>query len=156
MTDITVLEMHENHVDSVVVIDAQANAHPWNGSTFISEINNPTHVLLVAIENYEVASHADSVKGFAGGQIVGNELHIHSLAVDKDKRRKGIGRLLIEELISDAVERDATSATLEVRVGNNAAISLYESIGFKSEGIRPKYYSDNGEDALLMWLRDMK
>jgi len=152
MTEITILEMHENHVDSVVAIDSQANKNSWSGSTFIKEINSPTHILLVAVKDFDV-SHADKVKGFSGGQLIADELHVHSLAVDLLSRRQGIGRTLIEELLNDAKERDATCATLEVRVGNKAAISLYESLGFISEGIRPKYYADNGEDALIMWLR---
>ena len=153
MTNVAILEMHENHVDTVVAIDAQTNNNPWSGSTFIKEINSPTHILLVAIDDNGDVIH-DDVKGFSGGQLIGNEFHIHSLAVNSGFRRQGIGRRLIKELLDDAKERDANSATLEVRVSNEAAISLYESLGFVSEGVRPKYYADNGEDALIMWLRN--
>lgn len=151
---VKILEMHENHVDTVVAIDAQSNNNPWSGATFIKEIKSPTHILLVAIDDNGDLIH-DDVKGFSGGQLIGNEFHIHSLAINFDYRRQGIGRELIEELLRDAKEHNATTATLEVRIENNAAISLYESLGFVSEGIRKNYYTDNGEDALIMWLRNL-
>lgn len=154
MGDIFIIDMHENHVDEVVRIDTSVNTHPFDGTTFISEIQSPTHILLVAIADSDSVSHQEDVRGFAGGQVIGDELHIHSLVVDENSRRQGIGRDLILSLIEESIERDCTSATLEVRVTNIAAIKLYESLGFVSEGIRPKYYADNGDDAHIMWLRN--
>ena len=149
MSSIFIKTMHENHLDEVVRIDRASNANPWSGTTFLNEIHSPTHVLLVA------ETDEGGICGFVGGQLVGDELHIHSLAVDLQFRRRSIGRALVQDLMQQAIERDVTSATLEVRVSNNAAISLYESLGFISEGIRAKYYADNGEDASIMWIRNM-
>lgn len=148
--------MHEHHVDDVVVIESLTSATPWSATTFINEINSPTHVLLVASIENDSHPQTEMVLGFTGGQLIGDELHIHSLAVREDYRRKGIGSRLIQNLIDASNDRDATSATLEVRVGNDAAQALYRSLGFAIEGIRPKYYIDNGEDAAIMWLRDTK
>jgi ribosomal-protein-alanine N-acetyltransferase len=137
--------MHENHLDDVETIERETSPTPWSASTFLSEINSPTHILLVANTNNEVV-------GFTGGQVIGDELHIHSLAVTEGFRRQSIGRQLINELINRSALRDATKATLEVRVSNEAARNLYVSCGFEESGIRPKYYRDNGEDAVIMWL----
>ncbi|HMS24121.1 MAG TPA: ribosomal protein S18-alanine N-acetyltransferase [Acidimicrobiia bacterium] len=150
------IPMHEHHVDDVVAIESATSATPWSASVFISEMNSPTHILLVAVIDSSLHPHAEKVVGFSGGQLIGNELHIHSLAVGTEFRRVGTGTNLIRNLIQAGSERDAISATLEVRVGNEAARTLYESLGFTTEGIRPKYYVDNGEDAAIMWLRSFE
>lgn len=153
MTDFKILTMHANHIDDVVAIETQTSATPWSATTFINEINSPTHILLVAAIDSTNHAHTDKVIGFTGGQLVGDELHIHSLAVQDSQRRNGVGENLILRLIEISKERDAASATLEVRVSNEPAKKLYAKLGFKEEGIRPKYYADNGEDASIMWLR---
>ena len=75
------------------------------------------------------------------------------MAIHSDYRRSGYGRALINALVNKARELGIIAATLEVRVSNLAAISLYESFGFISSGVRRGYYSDNNEDALIMWLK---
>lgn len=154
--DVRIMPMREHHVDDVVVIESLTSGTPWSASTFINEINSPTHVLLVAVGDNGQKSHNEKVVGFTGGQIIGDELHIHSLAVREDARREGIGINLIQKLIELASERDVTSATLEVRTNNEPARALYEKLGFVTEGIRPKYYIDNGDDAAIMWLRHIE
>lgn len=89
------------------------------------------------------------------GQIIGDELHIYSLDVEEKHRRKGYGKTLFSEMIRRAKLKGVTKATLEVRVGNEAAINLYRSFGFIDEGIRAKYYHDDGSDAMIMWLYDL-
>ncbi len=91
---------------------------------------------------------------FVVGQIIGDELHIYSLNVDNVYRRQGIASALIRDLIIQSRSVSADKATLEVRVNNDGAIALYESFGFVNVGIRPNYYQDNGEDAVIMWLND--
>lgn len=156
MSDMKIVLMHQNHVDDVVAIENETSAPRWAASTFITEINSPTHILLVSVEESKLHPQTDNVLGFVGGQLVGDELHIHSLAVTYGKRRQGIGQKLIKNLISVAKQRDSTSATLEVRVSNVPAISLYKKLGFIQEGIRQKYYADNGEDACIMWLHSLE
>ncbi len=81
--------------------------------------------------------------------LVVDELQIMTVVVDPDARRRGYGRRIVGHLLRMAVAAGATHATLEVRVGNVAAIGLYEGLGFVRDGVRPRYYPD-GEDALLM------
>ena len=151
-----IIPIHEHHIDDVVAIEEVTSATPWSASTFITEMNSPTHILLVAVIDSDLHPHTEKVVGFSGGQMIGNELHIHSLAVGEAFRRTGTGTNLIRNLIQVGSERDAISATLEVRIGNVGAIKLYETLGFATEGIRPKYYVDNGEDAAIMWLRSFE
>ncbi len=155
INEVRFIPMHKHHVDDVVAIESHTSATPWSATTFINEINSPTHVLLVAVIDNDTQAQTDKVVGFTGGQLIGDELHIHSLAVRDDMRRSGIGTQLIRSLIGVGIERHATSATLEVRVGNEGAQALYGLLGFVAEGVRPKYYIDNGEDAVIMWLRDV-
>ena len=74
-----------------------------------------------------------------------------NLAVDPDHRRRGIGRRLLERLFADTADDPLRGYTLEVRVSNGAAVRLYEELGFLPAGIRRGYYTDNREDALIMW-----
>lgn len=97
----------------------------------------------------------EEIVGTTSGQIIGDELHIYSLDVEEKHRRQSHGKTLFTELIRRAKLRAVTKATLEVRVGNDAAISLYRSFGFVDEGIRAKYYHDDGSDAIIMWLYDL-
>ena len=77
--------------------------------------------------------------------------HVMNLAVDPDHWRKGVGRTLLERLFADTARDVERGITLEVRVSNAAAIRLYRSLGFQPTGIRRGYYTDNREDALIMW-----
>ena len=147
--------MSSHHLDDVLSIEFKCNPNPWTGSMFLAEMASPTHTLLVAIVPKGDVAKRETVIGFAGGQIISDEFHIHSLAVDDQWRRNQVGKTLIEKLIAKAKEVDAKSATLEVRVSNSKAIGLYEMLGFNEEGVRPKYYADNGEDASIMWLRNL-
>jgi len=92
------------------------------------------------------------VVGYAGLWIVLDEAHITNVAVHPDYRGAGYGRALMVELISRAAMLGAFKLSLEVRVSNGVARDLYKSLGFVDKGFRRKYYSDNGEDAIIMWL----
>lgn len=87
--------------------------------------------------------------------MVIDEAHVTTLAVDESVRRLGIGRTLIVDLLVEAQARGMLCATLEVRASNTAAVALYESLGFATTARRKRYYPDNREDALVMWLADM-
>ena len=139
--------MKEHHLDSVLKLEEQENTIPQSAAQFLKEIHSPTYINLVGILEGEIIS-------FVVGQIIGDELHIYSLNVDNVYRRQGIASALIRDLIIQSRSVSADKATLEVRVNNDGAIALYESFGFVNEGIRPNYYQDNGEDAVIMWLND--
>jgi len=138
--------MEERDIEEIAKIEEMCFAVPWTKSMFEEEMRNPD-------AHYLVAELAGIIVGYIGFWKVIDEGHITNIAVHPGFRRRGCGRELIAAMIARAKELGITAATLEVRVSNKTAISLYESFGFTASGIRRKYYSDNDEDALLMWLR---
>ena len=98
-----------------------------------------------------VAEIAGQICAYVGIWKIFEEGHITNVAVAPEFRRKHICRAMLETLISVTAEAGIEKYTLEVRAGNEPAIRLYEGLGFKSAGIRPGYYEDNGEDAVIMW-----
>jgi len=95
------------------------------------------------------------IAGFAGIWVLADEGHLTAIIVRKEYRRRGLGELLLTAALEKARERGARTLTLEVRVSNTAAQSLYRKYGFREVGRRPKYYTDNREDALLMTSEDL-
>ncbi|MCD8090243.1 MAG: ribosomal protein S18-alanine N-acetyltransferase [Clostridiales bacterium] len=100
---------------------------------------------------YIICERAGRVIGYGGMWHVINEGHITNIAITPEEQGKGLGRRLMNEIINLAKEKKMIGITLEVRSSNQKAINLYESSGFKPEGIRPEYYSDTKESALIMW-----
>lgn len=101
------------------------------------------------------AASAAPIVGYGGLWLSADEAHITTIAVDPAHRRRGVGELLLNGLIDQAYELGAAMITLEVRVSNDAAQRLYLKYGFKVVGARRRYYTDNGEDALLMSIEDL-
>lgn len=93
----------------------------------------------------------DQIVGFGGMWVLYDEAHVTTIGVRPDHRGKGLGELLLVDLFERAWERNAEWLTLEVRVSNESAQSLYHKYGFSRQGVRRRYYSDNGEDAYIMW-----
>jgi ribosomal-protein-alanine N-acetyltransferase len=116
-----------------------------------AETSIGTELSLNIFARYFVAELEGEIVGFGGMWVVVDEAHITNIAVLEKHRRQGIGRAILHTLLSTAKEERCRAATLEVRVGNIQARRLYESFGFAPVGIRPKYYSDTNEDALIMW-----
>src|SRR4051794_35968468 len=110
---------------------------------FVLELSKPGGVCLAA-----VAADED-LAGYLVCSKFEDAWHLMNIAVDPLRRRRGRGRALLAELL-EHVGSDAR-LTLEVRTSNTAAIALYEAFGFRSAGVRRRYYQDNGEDALIMW-----
>ena len=98
-----------------------------------------------------VAERAHRVVGHGGVAFLADDAHVTSVAVDPQHHRLGIGTTLMQELIELSAARVSGSITLEVRVSNESAIALYEQLGFESAGVRPNYYADTKEDAVIMW-----
>lgn len=131
----------------VVAIERRAFTSPWSLAMFVLELSKPTGICLAA----ELPSPGPEPE--LGGYLICSRYdtvwHVMNVAVDTTQRRRGIATAMIESLLS-RVERDA-QLTLEVRKSNAGAIRLYEGFGFRSAGVRRRYYADNGEDALIMW-----
>ena len=120
---------------------------PWSENMLAQEIrDNPYALYLGAVEDGVLI-------GYVGAWRILDEAHMTNLAVHPDHRRKGIGRRLMERLRETLVKEGVRSMTLEVREGNQVARGLYASLGFRPAGRRKGYYSDNGEDAVVMWWR---
>ncbi|MDJ0762155.1 MAG: ribosomal protein S18-alanine N-acetyltransferase [Myxococcota bacterium] len=133
-------------IDAIVAVERSAFASPWPRSAFVSEIDGHrwSHVA--------VAEEGRTLVGFTVYWSVASELHLLNLAVDRAHRRRGIGRDLVAHLIAFGRNTRHTEVLLEVRVSNLTAITLYRHFGFEDLAIRPGYYADNGEDALVMSL----
>jgi ribosomal-protein-alanine N-acetyltransferase len=118
---------------------------PWSRQSLAAELDGrPGRIALIALDDFGVVS------GFAFGWRVADELHVVSVAVADSRRRQGIGRALMVGLIESPEAAGAVIATLEVRAGNEAAQALYRSFGFRPIALRPRYYPDNQEDAVVM------
>jgi [ribosomal protein S18]-alanine N-acetyltransferase len=131
----------------VVAIERRAFPTPWSLAMFVLELSKPSGICLAAettgsdereLVGYLICSRYDTV------------WHVMNVAVDPDRRRHGIATALIAALLADVGDRDS-QVTLEVRRSNAGAIALYERFGFRSAGVRRRYYQDNGEDAVIMW-----
>ena len=142
---ITVRPMVMTDVDGVMAVEHDSFLTPWSRSAFEEELaQNRLARYIVAVENGEIV-------GYAGTWLVINEAHVTNVAVSGQRRREGIGRLLMQKLMELARDNDMESRTLEVRVSNAAARHLYEQLGFVEAGIRKNYYSETKEDALILW-----
>ena len=117
----------------------------WNESMWLDELNNSLTTYIVLEENGKVI-------GYAGYWLVAGEAQITRVAVTRDERDRGLGTKLTAALINRAWQANADAITLEVRKGNAAAQKMYLTCGFRAEGVRPNYYADNHEDAVIMWL----
>jgi ribosomal-protein-alanine N-acetyltransferase len=128
----------------VQVIERESFSTPWPAHAYRQEIEQNR------LAHYIVARHRDEIVGFAGIWLLVDEAHITTFATQSRWRRQGIGERLLVALLDLALARGAKEATLEVRPSNIPAKRLYEKYGFKVIGVRPRYYSDNNEDALIM------
>ncbi len=129
---------------AVHAIERASFSTPWPDDAYRSELRTNR------LATYVVARAGDQVVGFAGLWLMVDEAHITTFAVDPAWRRRGIGEHLLVTLLDVSISRGAREATLEVRLSNVAARRLYEKYGFRPVGLRPRYYTDNGEDALIM------
>jgi [ribosomal protein S18]-alanine N-acetyltransferase len=102
-----------------------------------------------------LAPEIANIVGFAGLWLMVDEAHITTIATHPDYRHRGLGELLLVSLFDIAYDIGARQVTLEVRVSNSVAQNLYRKYGFRELGVRRRYYSDNGEDALIMWTEDI-
>lgn len=149
MTRFTILPMEAEHIPAVLRVETRSNPAPWSEASFRSELKNPQAHYLVALAGNEVA-------GYCGAWDVIDELHITNIAVDPQFRRQGLGKKLMIETLNSAKKRGMRCSTLEVRAGNEAAIKLYEKLGFQKCATRKGYYPVNSEDAIVMWLYDLE
>ncbi|MEG0156533.1 MAG: ribosomal protein S18-alanine N-acetyltransferase [Anaerovoracaceae bacterium] len=147
MGEITVRQAEKGDVAALADLDRRCFSAPWSEESFRKEIEENN------IAFYIVAELAGKIVGYAGLWWIANEGHITNVAVDSQYRGKGLGTVILETLIGFTSEEGIEEFTLEVRPSNEPALALYEKFDFCVEGRRPKYYEDNGEDALILWRR---
>jgi ribosomal-protein-alanine N-acetyltransferase len=131
-------------LDAVQEIERRSFRTPWPAHAYRTELETNR------LATYLVARLDDRVVGYGGMWLMVDEAHVTTFAVDPDYRRRRIGERLLLALLDLAASRNAREATLEVRLSNLAARKLYEKYGFRPVGLRPRYYSDDNEDALIM------
>ncbi len=135
--DIIIRKMTAEDIDQVMVVENDAFTSPWSQDTFKAEVTDNELACYLVVEQQQ------QIIGYAGMWLI------------LDGRRSGIGDKLLAALIQAAKENGAESMTLEVRAANIAAQQLYLKYGFQPYGIRPQYYSDTKEDAIIMWLNEL-
>lgn len=147
--DVEFAAMTPLHLNRIMEIEQACFTTPWSKNTFYRElVSNP-------YATYTVAMVAEEVVGYAGTWLVLDESHVTNIAVAPEWRRQGVARKLLDHLLAISLQQGAVSMTLEVRRSNAAAQNLYEEFGFVVAGVRKGYYTDDKEDALIMWLRDI-
>jgi [ribosomal protein S18]-alanine N-acetyltransferase len=142
--------MRRRHLRGVVAIENRVNHRPWSQSLFAGELRLPDS------RRYVVALDSAVVAGYGGVMYTGYEAHVTNIAVDPDRRREQIATRLLLTLLDDCRARGVDEVTLEVRMSNEAAQALYHRFGFAPGGVRPNYYADIAEDALIMWAHDLQ
>ncbi|HEX5824883.1 MAG TPA: ribosomal protein S18-alanine N-acetyltransferase [Candidatus Limnocylindrales bacterium] len=136
--------MRLEDLDAVQQIEQASFSTPWPSNAYRSEL------LTNRLASYLVARIDGRIVGYGGMWLMVDEAHITTFAVHPGWRRQRIGERLLVAFLDLALDRRAREATLEVRLSNLAARRLYEKYGFRPVGLRPRYYSDNNEDALIM------
>lgn len=150
--EVLIRRLTVDDLNQVMEIEPVAfGSHHWSRHSFINELENPGGTYFCAVE-----PSTGTVCAYSGFWLIDDEAHITTLAVHPDYRRKGIGELMLINNIQAAIKVGAKRMTLEVRVSNDPAQKLYYKYGFKSMGLRRKYYQDNSEDALVLWMEDIR
>ena len=138
----TVIPMAQSHIAAVAALEQTCFSEPWSAAALAEELTNPHAVFRVAVEG-------DTLLGYAGMHHLVDEGFVTNVAVSPAARRRGVARALLAELAAYGRENALYRITLEVRVGNTAARTLYESEGYTLDGVRPGFYRAPTEDAAI-------
>jgi ribosomal-protein-alanine N-acetyltransferase len=131
-------------LNAIEHIEQRAYPTPWSRSMFASELAKPTSICLGAFEGSDLI-------GYVINSRYVDAWHVMNVAVDPEHQRRGVASALLEKLFELTHDDERRGYTLEVRISNEEAIGLYDKLGFEPRGIRRGYYTDNREDALIMW-----
>ena len=143
--EIITRSMEEKDLDQIMIIELESFTTPWTKESFKLEITDNK------LAKYFIAEIDNKVVGYGGIWLILDEGHITNIAVGKDYRGQGVGNEIIEALIVYCKIKQIRNMTLEVRESNIVAQNLYKKYGFLDCGIRPNYYADDHEDAVIMW-----
>lgn len=143
---LTIRKILKEDAQNLGELAAEVFTMPWSVQAFAELAQDKGSLFLVAEENGRIL-------GGCGLTHILNEGDIHNVMVAPEEQGKGLGFELMKKLLEEGSKLGITEYTLEVRVSNGAAIHLYEKLGFVSEGVRPRFYEQPMEDALIMWKR---
>ena len=143
MSEIRVRRLVYSDLPAALAIERRTFDTPWSLAMFVLELSKPSGICLAAAGD-------EGLAGYLVCSRYADVWHLMNVAVRAERRREGIASRLLERLFEEA-GADARY-TLEVRTSNSGAIAMYERFGFQPAGHRRRYYHDNGEDALIMWL----
>ncbi len=144
MDGLTIRRMLHEDVPRVAELERMCFRTPWSANALAGELDN-------AVATYIVALIDGVIVGYAGMWVLFDEAHMNNIAVAPEYRGRGIGRSMILRLMRIALKKGAERMTLEVRESNHSAQRLYAALGFAYAGIRKGYYTDTGENALILW-----
>lgn len=137
-------------LDDIAALEAASFTNPWSRDMLARELRNSDVARVYVLRRPD-----GHLLAFCGCWFIFDELHINTLAVKAEERRRGLATHLLRFVFAEAAAAGLTRATLEVRRSNEAALRLYGRLGFEVQGIRPKYYSQPVEDALILWSRKL-
>lgn len=139
--------MEEKDIEQVYEIETSTFSKPWSKKDFQQSVQNQEHIYLVAEEQ-------ECILGYCGMWCIAGEGQITNVAVAKEHRGKGIADKMFACFLEEGYLHNVQAFTLEVRVSNQVAISLYQKYGFENAGIRKKFYEEPTEDAMIMWKKN--
>ncbi|NBD13591.1 MULTISPECIES: ribosomal protein S18-alanine N-acetyltransferase [Corallococcus] len=143
-------QMTLDDMPAVMALEKASFKNPWSTELLGRELQHDWSTILLVEEPLPEGGVA--LLGLAIFWIVHDEVHVLNVATAPVHRRRGVARTVMEEVLRRGVARRCSLATLEVRRGNESALNLYRSLGFRPVGVRPNYYADEGEDAIVMVL----
>ncbi|WP_407271874.1 ribosomal protein S18-alanine N-acetyltransferase [Radiobacillus sp. PE A8.2] len=147
MTKIVMRQMVLEDIEQVILTENASFAVPWKEEVFEKEITENPYAIYFVIE------HDNRIFGYCGLWIVIDEAQITNIAISPQFRGKGFGQMLFQYVLNQAIALGAARLSLEVRVSNIVAQRVYRKFGLVPGGIRKSYYTDNQEDALVMWVK---
>ena len=147
-SDFKIYPMDASSIKSILNISELSFPISWSLESLQSELDNK-------FAKYVVLKKGNSIVGYGGMWVIIDEAHVTNVAIHPVARGHGGGDMIVEALFRICRKQKVTAITLEVRSSNFVAINLYEKYGFENEGIRRRYYEDNGEDAVIMWNRHL-
>jgi len=146
---VVIAPMRTKDLRGVLRIEEAVFPQPWSRRLFVEELSQRRS------RAYRAAWVGRTIVGFGGQMFVDDESHVNNIAVDPGWQGRGLGAAILMDLVHTALQRGARHLTLEVRVGNEAALALYTRFGLAPVGVRRNYYPVTGDDALVMWARDI-
>ena len=146
--DFKISQMDSSSIKSIFNISELSFPISWSLESLQSELDNK-------FARYVVLKKGNSIVGYGGMWVIVDEAHITNVAIHPEARGHGGGDLIVDALFKICRKQKIKAITLEVRSSNFQAINLYEKNGFEKVSVRPHYYEDNGEDAVIMWNRNL-